>query len=334
MHFFRLTKRWMALTLLCVTASFCHADDLTRNPAVQAFIQEMVDKHQFNKKDLNVWFKEAKTQPSIIAAMQRPAESKAWYQYRAIFLTPERIQAGVEFWKTHESALLEAQKRYGVPPEVVTAIIGVETFYGKNKGSYRVLDALSTLAFDYPPRAAFFKSELAHFFLLCREHHFDPLIPKGSYAGAMGMPQFISSSYRHYAVTLDDKSEIDLINNPSDAIGSVAHYFKQHGWKTGQAIAVPATLKKAADASLIADRKNPKPTLSLADAKTYGIVTKTKTNPNDPFALLELEGSDNKPEYWLGMNNFYVITRYNHSSLYAMAVYQLSEAIKKQKLAS
>lgn len=323
----------IALIALIIPTMVCAAG-LQNEPQVQAFIQEMVDKHHFDKKELNTLFSEAKIQPTIIAAMQRPAESKPWYQYRSIFLTPERIQGGVNFWKNNEAALVEAEKRYGVPPEVVTAIIGVETFYGKNKGSYRVLDALSTLAFEYPPRAPFFRSELEHFLLLCREQHFDPLSPKGSYAGAMGTPQFISSSYRNFAVTLEEKDQVDLINNHSDAIGSVAHYFNKHGWKSGQAVAIPATLRKAADASLIADRKNPKPAYSLAESKTHDIVPKTRMNSNDQFALIELESSSDKPEYWLGLNNFYVITRYNHSSLYAMAVYQLSEAIKKEKLAS
>lgn len=309
------------------------ASAMPKTPEVTTFINEMVQKHQFDKQQLNAWFDAANIQPKIIEAMKKPAEAKPWHQYRSIFLTPERIQAGVDFWKTNESSLIEAEKRYGVPPEVVIAIIGVETSYGKNKGSYRVLDALSTLAFEYPPRAAFFKSELEQYLLLCREQGFDPLALKGSYAGAMGTPQFISSSYRRFAVTLDDKAQVDLLENTSDAIGSVAHYFKAHGWKPGESVAIRATIQKMADASLVADAKNPKPNHTLAETAPYGIVPQDNTAPIERFALIKLDAENNQPEYWLGLDNFYVITRYNHSSLYAMAVYQLSEAIKAKKLA-
>ncbi len=318
------------LGLLTMTASADPA--LLERPAVQAFIEHFSEQHDFDQPTLRTLLGEAHYQESIVKAMEKPSEAKPWYQYRPIFLTPERIQKGLQFWTDHHVALSRAETTYGVPPEIIVAIIGVETFYGKNQGSYRVIDALTTLAFDYPPRAAFFKSELEQYLLLCREQGFDPLVLKGSYAGAMGTPQFISSSYRRYAVNFDGGEQADLLNNRTDAIGSVAHYFAQHGWKKGAPVAVQAQVSDktppTAYQALLADPKNPKPQHTVQQLKTFGIQPQSKLSPSEPVALIALEQAQ-APEYWLGAHNFYVITRYNHSNLYAMAVYQLSQALKQ-----
>jgi membrane-bound lytic murein transglycosylase B len=211
----------------------------------------------------------------------------------------------------------------------VVAIIGVETRYGKNQGTYKVMESLSSLAFEYPPRAEFFKSELEQYLLLCREQQFNPLDLKGSYAGAMGLPQFISSSYRHYAVDFAGHGHADLLTSPTDAIGSVANYFKMHGWKKNQPVAFHASVSGKDYSLLLADRKNPKPIHPANTLQHYGISFKEKLPEGSLVALVELE-QPHKSEYWLALDNFYVITRYNHSSLYAMAVYQLSEQIKQR----
>ena len=303
------------------------ASELTKRADVQQFMQEMVQKHHFTESELNHWFSDTTLQPKIIEAMKRPAETKPWYQYREIFLTPKQIENGVQFWKDNHKALARAQKEYGIPPEMITAIIGIETRYGKNQGQYKVIDALSTLAFDYPPRATFFRGELGHYLLLCREQRFDPLSLRGSYAGAMGIPQFIPSSYRHYAITFSQGSQANLFDS-MDAIGSVANYFKQHGWQANKAIASKASIVGSDYKKKLANRSNPIPNTTLKTLKDYGVSPRNPA-PLDALAtVLELEQAD-KPEYWVTFQNFYVITRYNHSSLYAMAAFQLSEKIRE-----
>ena len=295
---------------------------------VQDFIQEMVSKHQFDQQSLTQVFSQVEFKQQIIDAITKPAESKPWYQYRPIFVTKTRIEEGVKFWNEHQAELERAEKEYGVPPEIIVAIIGVETRYGKHKGGYRVMDSLATLAFEYPKRGEFFRSELEQYLLLAREEQLDPLSIKGSYAGAMGKPQFISSSYRNYAVDFDGDGKRDLWDNTSDAIGSVANYFKRHQWEPGGKIVSPA-LVGGNHIKVVVD-KGIKPHSTVADLKKKGVTPRTKTDPESLAALIELQTKGGW-EYWLGMNNFYVITRYNHSPLYAMAVYQLGQAIMKQR---
>jgi membrane-bound lytic murein transglycosylase B len=303
-------------------------------PEVKAFIHKMATKHHFNEKQLRGWFRQAQFQPSIIAAMTKPAEKKAWHQYEAIFITPKRIQDGVAFWKTHAKTLAKAEKHYGVPAEIITAIIGVETFYGKQTGNYSVLDSLVTLGFYYPPRSKFFLSELEEFLLLAREEHWDPTQIKGSYAGAMGNPQFISSSYRRHAVDFNKNGERDLIGSIDDSIGSVANYFKASGWRPGEMVILPARVSGDKYHSLIASKQNPKPSDPFSSMSKLGVRlgSNAKVDPRNiaqkHFALVALEGKDGH-QYWLGAQNFYVITRYNHSDHYAMAVYTLSQKIKE-----
>ncbi|MBN9288172.1 MAG: lytic murein transglycosylase B [Gammaproteobacteria bacterium 39-13] len=303
---------------------------LTERPDVKAFIQDMKRKHHFDEQLLKKWLGQAKIQSSIITTMTKPAEKKPWYKYQAIFLSPQRINDGVTFWQANKAALAKAEKEYGIPPEIVIAIIGVETFYGKHAGQYSVLDALVTLGFDYPPRSKFFLSELEEFLLLAREEKWDPTQIKGSYAGAMGKPQFIASSYRRYAVDFNHTGRRDLLNNVDDAIGSVANYFKVHGWKKGDPIVFPAQVQGDKFKTLIASKSNPKPDHSWQTISQSGV--KASADPKklqgQSFALISLEGTMG-PQYWLGAQNFYVITRYNHSDHYAMAVYELSQKIKE-----
>jgi membrane-bound lytic murein transglycosylase B len=301
-------------------------NSLAERTDVQAFIRAMVAKHGFDSNALFTLFSRARIQPEIITLITRPAEAKPWHAYRQIFLTPERVQAGAKFWKTHEEALLRAEQRYGVPAEIIVAIIGVETFYGRNTGRHKVLEALSTLAFAYPKRADFFRKELENYLLLTREEGIDPLALQGSYAGAMGLGQFMPSSYRAYAIDFNGDGYRDLWSNPEDAIGSVANYLSEHRWQRNELITVPAHVSGDHYTALIT-AKSEKPAHTIRTLQQRGVSSQRTLNEQQKAILLQLEGSDGL-EYWLGFYNFYVITRYNRSPLYAMAVYQLSQDIR------
>ncbi|MFW2371995.1 MAG: lytic murein transglycosylase B [Gammaproteobacteria bacterium] len=311
------------LTLLMLATPALAQANYSERDDVRNFVNDMVKKHRFDEQMLMYWMNSVEQQKTALKAIARPAEGKPWKDYRPIFITNKRITRGVEFWRKHNDVLSQAEQRYGVPAEIIVAIIGVETFYGKRSGSYPVLDALTTLGFDYPPRAAFFRKELEQFLLMSREERFDPTTLKGSYAGAMGMPQFISSSFRSYAVDFDGDGRRDLWGSTADAIGSVANYFSRHGWRNGAPIISRAQVSESAR-SLASKRMRPEK--SIAEYKQVGVVPLTNFNDNESAILLGLEGK-NGQEYWLGLNNFYVITRYNHSPLYAMAVYQLGQAL-------
>ncbi len=304
--------------------------DVAARADVQKFIGEMVEKHDFDADKLTKLFKQVELREKIVDAITRPAESKSWHQYRPIFVTKTRINEGVTFWNENRETLERAEKEYGVPPEIIVAIIGVETRYGRHKGSYRVMDSLSTLAFQYPKRSKFFRSELEQYLLLTREENIEPLTIKGSYAGAMGKPQFISSSYRHYAIDFDGDGKRDLWNNTVDAIGSVANYFKRHKWQPGNPIVVPAVVGSNHIQVLV--KKGYKPHSTIAELRKRGATAKSKLDLNAMGALLELKTLAGR-EHWIALDNFYVITRYNHSPLYAMAVYQLGQAIMSKRAA-
>jgi membrane-bound lytic murein transglycosylase B len=322
-------KKTLILCLTCFALCYGHysiAENLSQRADVQQFIKEMSSQYQFESKSLQQWFAKAKIRSSITRAMKRPAERKPWHQYRPIFITKKRIQGGKQFLKKYKKILAKAEKKYGVPAEIITAIIGVETFYGKLQGNYPVLDALSTLAFDYPPRAKFFRKELVQFLLMCREEKKDPKQFKGSYAGAMGMGQFIPSSFRDYAIDFDGDGKKDIWQNPADAIGSVANYFKLHGWKSGEAVADIANAKVPLK---IPDPLSLEPIYSLKQMQKYGFtLPKSKKTPLPELMSLVVLEQKKQKDYWLTYPNFYVITRYNHSKLYSMAVFQLSEAIR------
>lgn len=297
---------------------------------VHEFIDKMSEKHDFDRQELCELFNNTKYQPSIFKLFTKPHEGKAtpWYKYRAIFITPERAKEGARFWQANEKTLASVEKQYGVPAEVIVAIIGVETRFGQNKGTYRVIDALTNLAFDYPRRADYFRGELEQYLLLTREQHLDPLEPVGSYAGAIGEPQFMPSSYRQYGIDFSGQHHADLCNNAADAIASVANYFKAHGWKTGEPVAMQANVVGNNYQCLIT--KSLKPSRRVGELAAHGITPKGEVNPETLTNFMFFEGKLG-PEYWLGFKNFYVITRYNSSRYYAMAVYQLSQKIAQEK---
>ncbi len=293
---------------------------ISQRPAVREFIAEMSRKHGLSSAELTRAFNEAGTVPAILDAMAKPYEAKPWHAYRKLFLTEKRINGGREFMALNAAALAQARKRYGVPPEMVTAIIGIESAYGFKPGKYRVIDSLSTLAFDYPRRASFFRSELEQFLLLCREEGMDYLQPLGSYAGAMGMPQFMPSSYRRLAADGDGDGKRDIWGNPADAIASVANYFAKNGWESGGPIAVPARISGDGYRD-IASSKNPKATMTLGQLASHG-VTPAEPVSGGKAGLLQLAGEAG-PEHWITFHNFSTIMRYNHSPLYAMAAAEL-----------
>ncbi|MGX5218045.1 MULTISPECIES: lytic murein transglycosylase B [Pseudomonas] len=316
---------WLGLATALGWVQQAGAGDYSQSPEVASFITEMTRDYGFAEEQLVSLFGEVERKQSIINAISRPAERvKPWKDYRPIFITDSRIARGVDFWRQHEAALARAEKEYGVPAQYIVAIIGVETFYGGNTGSYRVLDALSTLAFDYPPRAPFFRKELREFLMLSREEQVDPITLKGSYAGAMGLPQFMPSSFRAYAVDFDGDGHINIWSDPDDAIGSVASYFKRHGWLPGE-----PTVSRASVSGDKVDQgltEGLDPVKNINQLKELGWTTTDKLDGEMPVTAFRLEGVDGD-EYWLGLPNFYVITRYNRSSMYAMAVTQLAQLI-------
>ena len=298
---------------------------IAQRPAVREFIAEMGRKHGFGTAELTRAFDEAGTVPGILDAMAKPYEAKPWHAYRKLFLTEKRINGGREFMAANTAALAKAKSRYGVPPEMVTAIIGIESAYGLKPGKYRVIDSLSTLAFDYPRRASFFRGELEQFLLLCREEGMDYQTPLGSYAGAMGLGQFMPSSFHRFAVDFDGDGRRDLWGS-ADAIGSVAHYFREHGWRMGEAVAVPALARRPQAAQLKADYTT---RYALGELSVQGVTPASPLAGVEEASLLRLDAAGGY-EYWLGLPNFYVITRYNHSTHYAMAVHQLAEALRER----
>ena len=310
-----------------LTCYGAQAGDYSKNPEAQAFIDRMVEEHQFERAQLQKVIGQAEKKQKILDAIARPAEkTKPWYEYREIFLGESRIQQGAVFWQENADILQQVSEQYSVDPAIIVAIIGVETRYGSYMGNYRVVDALATLGFDYPPRAKFFASQLEQFFLLTREQKQDPLNLMGSYAGAMGYGQFIPSSYRHYARDFDGDGFADIWQNKKDAIASVANYFKAHGWQKGGPVVVPATVSKPLIQGDVNSDERPSITLNTWYKKGVKSPQAPKDS-NTKAALMEFEQPGHS-EYWLGFNNFYVITRYNRSRLYALAVWQLSEAIR------
>jgi len=315
----------IALVLLLVSLNAWA--DYSRRDDVQQFIDEMVERHGYDREQLVKKFARAERLDGVLESIAKPAEKVlTWKEYRPIFISAKRIDRGNEFLRQNRETLERAEQEYGVPPEIITAIIGVETYYGRLTGKTPVFDSLVTLGFDYPPRSQFFLSELEQFLLLTQEEDIDEKSVRGSYAGAMGMPQFISSSYRHYAVDFDGDGKRDLLNSTEDAIGSVANYFKVHGWKTGGDVVIPARVNGQIEET----RSRLKPHTSISELSRQGVVPKARISEDLDATVITLKGKNGK-EYWLGLDNFYVITRYNHSAMYAMAVYQLSREFDKQK---
>jgi len=302
----------------------------THRAEVRSFIAQMADQYRFKKRKLKKLLAGAQSQPAILEAMDRPAEkAKPWYEYRSLFLSERRIREGTEFWLAHRQDLDRASIRSGVAPEYIAAILGVETYYGRLTGSYRVIDALATLAFDYPPRAQFFRDELQQYLLLTRDLNMNPLTIKGSYAGAMGAPQFMPSNYRRFAVDADADGRIDLWTNWSDVCASVGNYLKEHGWNEGEPVLSEATVEPDKAAAL--DGRKLVLDETVSSLRDKGVSFDSSMPDDAPTILIAADEQDGV--HWrVGYNNFFVITRYNHSALYAMAVYELAGAIKQQVL--
>lgn len=320
-------KASQVLLVVIVSVTSAWADYMD-NPKAQAFIDKMVNKHGFERAEIEAAMAESKRLNSVVEAINRPAEGKPWSEYQDIFLVDKRRNGGVEFWKAHAETLAQAETEYGVPAQVIVSILGVETMYGRIKGSYRVIDTLVTQAFEFPEtswRSRFGLEQLEHMFLLAREQGFEPLELQGSYAGAMGYGQFIPSSYRAYAVDFDGDGIADIWNNPVDAIGSIANYLEKNGWRRGGDITVTAVATADADPAPVNRKLRADSTLSALAKKGYNASVEL---PDQPAGVVKLDGKQGD-EYWLGLHNYFVITTYNRSRLYAMAAFQLSEQIKQ-----
>lgn len=330
----------MLKSLLCfIVSAWClqtpaHASgEYLQYEELNAIIAQLEKDKVYAPGELQALFANVSRDEGVLKAIARPAEAtKEWKEYRPNFLNAERVQKGLEYWNQYADVLDRAEKTYGVPPEMILAILGVETKYGGNKGRNRVIDALSTLGLDYPPRAPFFRKELREFLVLAKENGLDPLGTYGSYAGAMGFPQFMPSSWRNLAVDFNGDGRRDLINDPVDAIGSIGNYFKANGWKSGEPVVIRARIVSQDYDSII--------NKDLGTNSTLGEIAKKGLIPRDagsylavtPASAIRLQG-DNGGEFWLGFNNFYVITKYNRSVLYAMAAFQLSQELKAGRTA-
>jgi membrane-bound lytic murein transglycosylase B len=312
------------LALLPVLAHASYAE----HPEVQQFVRELAQRHGFVEAELRQVFARAQRVEPILEAIARPAERvRSWEEYRALLVTERRIAEGVQFWRKYPRTLERAEKKYGVPPQYVVAIIGVETFYGRNTGNWRVVDALSTLAFDYPPRAGFFRSELESYLLMAREAGLDVFSVRGSYAGAIGIPQFMPSSARRYAVDFDGNGRIDLQNSRSDSIGSVANFLKVHGWQRDADVLLDARVAGEGWRAYASGRFEPKH--SLTELRQAGIEFDSPEPAGASGVVIELASAERPSDIRIGLRNFYVITRYNRSAFYAAAVADLARALKK-----
>jgi len=320
-------KRILTLALVSILSTSCLAQ---QHPGAEEFAAKAAAEYNLDQQEVLLMLENARFKQSIVDAISRPAESKPWYKYRPIFITDKRIKGGVEFWRDNEELIAQASRKYGVDPQIIVAIIGVETFYGNITGSYRVLDALATLSFYYPDtgndRSEFFSKELMNFFVLSNQEGLPVEDVTGSYAGAMGLGQFMPSSYIEYAVDFDEDGRRDLWSSLPDVIGSVANYLHRHGWELDQPVTYPALVSADADMDLVAKRDF-KPKKTIAELAQAGFSASEQVNSETPATVARLEEEDGD-HYFVTFRNFYVITRYNRSPLYAMAVYELSEAIR------
>jgi membrane-bound lytic murein transglycosylase B len=316
----------LSISVSCSQAADKVYVDVTK-PNVAAFIDEMVADHDFDRDALAALLGKAEIKQTIIKKISTPAEKKlTWAEYRKIFMTRERINAGTTFWVENRAMLERIQKETGVSVEMIVGIIGVETYYGRITGKDRVLDALATLAFDYPPRSRFFRNELMQFLILAREEELDATVPLGSYAGAMGRPQFMPSSFRAYAVDATGDGKRDIWNDWTDVAGSVANYFVEHGWRSGEEVTSQATLSSRWDGPVPKPRNTLKPDDTIESLSNKGVVFSTKLGADNKGALLTYDGDDGV-EHWVGFHNFFVITKYNRSVMYALAAHQLGQEI-------
>lgn len=314
--------------VLIATALVCAATATAQRALpveIEAFIGEMVQKHRFDAGSLRRLFAQVQPRPAVIRAISAPITARPWQEFRSLYVNAARVNGGAAYWRRHAAVLARASREYGVPEEIIVATIGMETLYGRNTGDFRVLEALTMLAFNYPPRAELFRAELEEYLLLVREARFDAMRIRGSYAGAIGIPQFLPSSYRRYAVDFDGDGRRDLMNTPADAIGSVANYYKAQGWRSGEPIVVPAETSGSGMDALLEGSIRPR--LKIAELKRLGVAPAVPVDDKTEAALFMVE-TENGPRYWLGFNNFYVITRYNRSVNYALAVYELAREVR------
>lgn len=323
-------KRWLVgLLALFFLNSPVFADPLQQNslpPKVQAFINLMVKQHHFDREKLVAIFSQVHFNQDVVTHITHPYEEKPWNLYREHFITQQRVADGLRYWQKHATALQYAQDHYGVPASLITAIIGIETNYGEHVGEYSALNALSTLAFNHEGRSDFFTEELVQFFLLTEEQQLPVLQVKSSYAGALGIPQFMPSTYRHYAVTYKDGRHVDLWNNNEDAIVSIANYLAMNGWQRNEPVACIFRNSRPIAPTLVS--KMAKPTTSTNQLKILGIQPDQTVPTNRRVAIIELHSEANN-EYWLAFHNFRVIMRYNPRIIYTMAIYQMSEVLQK-----
>ena len=323
-----INSRALLVLLLLAVSNAVWGLDISAHQDVRLFIDEMVREHGFKAEELNQLFAHTQLRPAIVEAMQRPYEAKPWYQYRQLFITDQNIANGVEFWRRNKDVLQRAEEVYGVPASIIVAIIGIETRYGKVLGSYPVIDSLTTLVLQYPRRSGYFRKELKHYLLLTREEGLDPVTTRGSYAGAMGIPQFLASSYRSYAVDFNSDGRRDLIAQPEDAIGSVANYLAKHRWMRAQPVVAKVHLGEGVSLDGLVNQKL-KPKHTVRQLKQAGVQLIGEFDTEVKASLVELDQANGGAEHRVTFGNFYVITRYNQSIHYAMAVYELSAALEK-----
>ena len=309
------------LLLMCSSQPLLAAK---KHPGQDAFVADVAATGEYSSAEVEYILEKAVYQQKILDIYKRTAESKPWYTYRPIFMTDQRVQEGLKFWQENQATIAQASADTGVDEEIIVAIIGVETFYGRILGNYRVLDALMTLAFYHPTRKQFFRNELKEYLLLSKEENLKLYEIKGSYAGAMGLGQFMPSSYRAYAVDHEKDGSRDLWGSRADAIASVANYFKAHHWRQGELIALPA--ERQSDAAELKTKLG-KPASTVGAYAAQGYTVSAKLAVDTPVNLVVLE-QKNTLDYWLSLHNFYVITRYNRSPMYAMVVKQLSEQLR------
>ncbi len=330
----RAVQRWFAALILTLAVTTLQAAQpatggWANRPEVIAFVREMVDKHGFDQAALIDAFERTRTADAALKLMTpAPVSGKrSWSAYRARFVEPVRIREGLRFWREQADPIRRAADRFGVPQEIIVAIIGVETVYGRNTGDFRVMDALTTLAFDYPRRAPFFREELEQFLLLSRDNEVDPLLWRGSYAGAIGLPQFMPGSIRRHAIDFDGDGRVDLRASPSDAVGSVARFLSNHGWRPGEPTHFQALVDDEARARPAVDAGVP-PKLTLTELAALGVTSPQAIPAADLLSLIDLPDGDKPTQFVLGTNNFWVITRYNRSYFYAMSVIDLARALR------
>lgn len=309
-----------------LTPALSQAVSVTDHPYLSDMVDRLVEQHGLDRTELVEIFNHVTFQPKVLEAMQKPAERLPWHRYRSFFINPAQIANGVEFWDRHRETLSRAARETGVPAEVIVAVIGIETRYGTTLGSHPVLDSLTTLTLQYPRRQEFFGAQLEQFLLMTHEESLDPLSIRGSYAGAIGIPQFMPSSYRDYAVDFNGDGKADLVNQPADAIGSVANYLSRFKWQAGKPVAVEITPAQLPDADATNQRR---PDTTIGDLRGRGIEVNVDAGDDTRAGLVRLDGED-RTLYRVAFDNFYVIMRYNPSILYAMAVHELSSAVKQE----